>query len=137
VSVELHARLVGVLLALSKDAAGNGRSIERVPAVEAGLYPGEGEERIDERLLLHASRQRTLVGGPERLDCGAVVGERHLGDGPLSGERGAQLVGGVGDDAWAHGHPQISERAVRNRRLRRGNSAPRSASLLSNHSAAG
>ena len=71
--------------------------IEGLPVVQAALAAGEGEQRFDQLFLLLAYREHFLAGRTQRHRCGTGVGEGHLEHGALQGERGAQLVGGVGD----------------------------------------
>jgi hypothetical protein len=67
-------------------------------AGEAGLAVRQGEQRVDELMLLGAGCQDPLVSGAERLDGGTGVGEGDLADNPLARQRGAQFMRGVGDE---------------------------------------
>ncbi|MGD0066446.1 MAG: hypothetical protein ABSB76_23755 [Streptosporangiaceae bacterium] len=49
-------------------------------------------------LLLFADPQHLVAGRAQRGHAGLGVGERHLQDGPFGGQRGAQLVRGVGHE---------------------------------------
>ena len=66
--------------------------------VQAALAAGQREQRGDEPFLLLARCQRSLAGGAQRLGAGLGVPERDLKQGPLPGQRRAQLVRGVRDE---------------------------------------
>src|SRR6266545_3725613 len=54
------------------------------------LFAGcQGEQRLDEAFLLLAERQDVLAGGSQPLGGGVWIGECHLQQGPLGGERGS------------------------------------------------
>ena len=66
---------------------------------EAALAAREGEQRFDQALLLLADGEQLLAGVPVATSMlGVGVAERELEQGALERERGAQLVGGVGDE---------------------------------------
>ena len=67
--------------------------------VEAALAAGQDEERIDELRLVFAGVDGLLAGSPERAEGDVGVGQGHLEEGLAQHERGAQVVGGVGDEA--------------------------------------
>ena len=67
--------------------------------VEAALAAGQGEERIDELSLVLARVDGLLAGGSERVEGDGRVGQSHLEEGLAQHQRGAQFVGGVGDEA--------------------------------------
>ncbi len=77
---------------------GQGRQIERFRLPDAALAAGQGEQRVDQLLLLLAQGQRLGAGRAQFGRRGVRIGQRHLQQGPLRGERGAQLVRGVGDE---------------------------------------
>ena len=66
--------------------------------VAGGEPEGQREQRVDESFLGRAQRQHLPAGGPQRFAAGVRVGERHLQQRPLRGQRGPQLVRGVGDE---------------------------------------
>jgi len=72
--------------------------VERLADVQPGLAAGEGEQRVDQPFLLLAGDEHPLVRGAQGLDRGVGVRQRDLDDDPLPGQRGAQLVRGVGDE---------------------------------------
>ena len=74
------------------------REVERLPGLDAAFAGGERQQRVDQPLLLAGELQRLLAGRAQGLGVGVRVGERHLQQRALAGERGAQLMGGVGDE---------------------------------------
>jgi hypothetical protein len=59
-------------------------------------WPRErGEQRLDDPFLVCPGGEHPLAGGTQRLGVGLWVGQRHLDNDPLQGQRGAQLAGGV------------------------------------------
>ena len=81
-----------------EDLVSEGSEVERLPAVEPCFASGQGEERLDEPLLLPAGREGTFAGSPPGSGGGTGVGEHLFEEGLLQGEGSAQLVGGVGDE---------------------------------------
>jgi hypothetical protein len=81
-----------------EDVVGHSCQVEDVVTLEAGLSSRQGEKCLDHALLLRPRGEYLLVSGSEGLDGGVGVGQGHLGHGSLSGERGTQLVGRVGDE---------------------------------------
>ena len=81
---------------------GGGRAdrgeVDGLLAVEAALAAGEREQRFDQPFLLFADGEELLAGVPVGVDAGVGIAERELEQGALEGERGAQFVGGVGDE---------------------------------------
>ena len=81
---------------------GGGRAdrgeVDGLLAVEAALAAGEREQRFDQTFLLLADGEELLAGVPVGVDAGVGIAEGELEQGALEGERGAQLVGGVGDE---------------------------------------
>ena len=67
--------------------------------VEAALAAGQGEEGVDELRLVLARVDGLLAGGSERVEGDVGVGQSYLEEGLAEHERGAQFVGGVGDEA--------------------------------------
>jgi hypothetical protein len=85
-------------LAGREDVAGHGGQVEWFSVIQSGLPARQREQRVDELLLLGAGGEYSLMGGAERFDGGAGVCQGDLADDPLPGQRGAQLVRGVGDE---------------------------------------
>jgi hypothetical protein len=81
-----------------QDRAGDGRQVHGLALAEAALAAGQGEQRLDEAFLLGVGGEYFPGGGAPRLGGGAGVVESDLQHGALSGDGGAQLVGGVGDE---------------------------------------
>jgi hypothetical protein len=67
--------------------------------VEAALTASQGEEGIDELRLILTRVDGLFTGGSERIQGDGRVGQGHLEKGLAQHERGAQLVGSVGDEA--------------------------------------
>ena len=78
-----------------QDLLGQDRQIERVALGETRLPAGEREECLDQAFLLRPGCEHPLVRGPEGLHGRVGVRQRQLDEGPLHGERRAQLVRGV------------------------------------------
>ena len=66
--------------------------------VQAALAAGQGEQRFDQPFLLLACGEHFLAGQAQGGGGGGGVCEGYLDHGAFEGERGAQLVGGVGDE---------------------------------------
>jgi len=65
---------------------------------DASFAAGQGEQCLQEALLVDAGFEEFLAGGAPLLDGCAGVAQRYLQQGAVEGERGAQFVGGVGDE---------------------------------------
>jgi len=76
----------------------DGRKVDRFPVVEPALAAGQGEQGIDELRLILARVDHLLAGGPERVERNGGVGQSYLQKGLAQHQRGAQFVGGVGDE---------------------------------------
>jgi hypothetical protein len=76
-----------------------GRKVDGFSMVEAALAAGQGEERIDELCLIFARVDDLFARGSERVEGDVGVGQGYLEEGLADHERGAQFVGGVGDEA--------------------------------------
>ena len=81
-----------------RDAGGEVREVERVPALDAAFPAGQGEQRVDEALGPGAERQDVLAGFPQGCRVGLRIVECHLQQGSFDRERGAQFMGGVGHE---------------------------------------
>jgi hypothetical protein len=77
---------------------GDGGEIERLFAVQAALAARQGEQRLEELLLLPPAVDDVFAGRAKFVESEAWIGERDLEHGPLHGERRPQLVRGVGDE---------------------------------------
>ena len=77
---------------------GDAGEVQGLRMLEPALAVGQGEQRRDEALLLVAQLHQFLAGRAQRLDGGFRVGDRDLEQGAPGGERGPQLVRGVGDE---------------------------------------
>lgn len=88
---------LGVGLTGGQDLAGHGGQVAGLGCVQAGLAQRKGQQRVDE-LLLGAGGQGPLVRGAQCFDGDGGFGQGDLADDSLAGQRGAQLVGGVGDE---------------------------------------
>ena len=77
---------------------GDGRQVEGLRAGDPALAARQREQRVDQLLLLPAEPQDFVAGGAQGADAGLRVAQGHLQHGPLGGQRGAQLVGRVGDE---------------------------------------
>jgi hypothetical protein len=69
-----------------------------LPMVEPTFTAGEGEQGFDQCFLLPVGLEELFGDGPPCSCAGVWVVERELEHGALRSERGAQLVGGVGDE---------------------------------------
>src|SRR5262249_38712241 len=81
-----------------RGCAGDRGEVDRLAAVKASLAAGKGEERLDQALLLLADGQELLAGVPVGVDAGLGIAEGELEQRALERERGAQLVGRVGNE---------------------------------------
>ncbi len=72
--------------------------VERFVGLDAALSSGEGEQRGDELLLPRAGRKHPPVGRAQTFYGRVRIVECHLPEHPLSGQRRAHFVGGVGDE---------------------------------------
>ena len=75
-----------------------GGEVELFLPLKTRLPARQGEERVDQALLARFGIEELLADLAQRLGAGVGIGERHFQQGALVGERGAQLVGGVGDE---------------------------------------
>jgi hypothetical protein len=78
---------------------GHLRQVEGLGAGDAPLAARQRQQRVDQRLLLPAEPQHLVAGDAQRRRARPRVAQRHLQHRPLGGQRGAQLVGRVGDEA--------------------------------------
>jgi hypothetical protein len=67
--------------------------------VEAAFAARQYEQRVDEALLVLPFGQDVVAGCAEGVEGGVGIGEGHLQQRPRDGERGAQLMRGVCDEA--------------------------------------
>ena len=89
---------LGVGLTGDQDLAGHSGQVEGLRLVQACLPPRQGEQRFDELLLLGTGGQDPLMRGAQCFDRAVGVGQGDLADDSLAGQRGTQLVRGVGDE---------------------------------------
>ncbi|HYZ77910.1 MAG TPA: hypothetical protein VE596_11110 [Gaiellaceae bacterium] len=82
----------------SEDGPGDRGKIDGHAEVDTTLGAGEREQRLDQAFLLRTGSKHPPVARSKRLDGGIRVAERDLGECLSTGERGAQLVRGVGDE---------------------------------------
>jgi hypothetical protein len=80
---------------------GAGCEVDGFSVIETALAAGQGDESIDELRLIFARVDGLLAGGSERVEVDVGVGQGYLEEGLAEHERGAQFVGGVGDEAPA------------------------------------
>ena len=73
--------------------------VDRLGAVQAAFSLGQGEEPVDEPFLVFGGRLDTFGHDPQRGGVGVRVGEAYVYQRPQPGQRGAQLVRGVGDES--------------------------------------
>ena len=87
---------------VDRDVLGHGRrddrQVEGLRAGDAAFAARHREQRVDQLLLLPAQPQDFVAGRAQGVGAGLRVAQRHLEHGPLGRQRGAQLVGGVGDE---------------------------------------
>jgi hypothetical protein len=87
---------------VDRDVLGHGSGddcqVEGLRAGDASFAARQREQRVDQLLLLPAEPQDLVAGGAQGVDADLRVAQRHLQHGPLGGQRGAQLVGRVGDE---------------------------------------
>ena len=96
--LEFQSALLELGTTGGEDGLGEVGEVKGLTPGEAALAAREGEQGLDQPLLLLAGGEHPPVALPERLDRGIGVAERHLGDRALACERRAQLVGGVGHE---------------------------------------
>ena len=84
---------------VAQDRRDDRGEVERLPPVEAALARGEGQQRLEQSLLLLAERQQPSRGRAEGVDRRGGVGKRLLQQRPPQRHRRAQLVRRVGDEA--------------------------------------
>ncbi len=80
-------------------SAGNGGQVGELALVEAGLAAGQREQGLDEVFLLSIGGEQFLADGLPGAGGGGRVGEGDLEQGALAGQRGPQLVRGVGGES--------------------------------------
>ena len=97
--VQMQAEALKLGRAALEDLVGERCEVEGFVPVEAALAACEGEECIGQLFLLLAEGEQPFGGGAEGVDRRVGVGEVRFEQRPLERERGAQLVGGVGDEA--------------------------------------
>src|SRR5580693_3660602 len=77
----------------------DGPEVDGFSMVETTLAASQGQERVDELGLVLARIDGLLAGSSERVEADVRVGQGYLKERLAEHERGAQLVGGVGDEA--------------------------------------
>src|SRR6266496_3540233 len=87
--VDVEASALGFLVAGQDDGPGDVGEVKGFPPLDSPFAACQCEQRLDEAFLLFAERQRVLAGGSQRLGGGVWIGECHLQQGPLGGERGS------------------------------------------------
>ncbi len=85
----MEASALGFLVAGQDDGPGDVGEVKGFPPLDSPFAACQCEQRLDEAFLLFAERQRVLAGGSQRLGGGVWIGECHLQQGPLGGERGS------------------------------------------------
>jgi hypothetical protein len=87
---------------VDRDVLGHGRGddrqVEGLGAGDAAFAARQREQRVDQLLLLPPEPQDLVAGGAQGVDARRRVAQRHLQHRPLGRQRGAQLVGRVGDE---------------------------------------
>src|SRR5580704_15142048 len=87
VGVNLEPRASGALdYALRQGLAGDFREVEGLLLIEAAFAAGEGEERVDETLLVYTRDEELFADAAEGVEGSAGVGEGDLEQGALHGE---------------------------------------------------
>ena len=79
--------------------AGDGGQVGGLALAGAGFAAGQGEQRLDEAFLLGVGGEQFPADGLPGAGGGGRVGEGDLEQGAFPGQRGAQLVRGVGGEA--------------------------------------
>src|ERR1039457_5409888 len=95
-------RLAGV-----QGVDGDVREVDRLSAVKAPLAASQRQQRFDQLFLLLACFEYVLARGLVGRQGRAGVGECHLQQGASQSERGAQLMGGIGDEVPLGGEGAI------------------------------
>ena len=95
---EVHASLCSPVATGGKHSCDDSGEVEGVPAGDAALAGGQGEQCLDEPFLVSAECEGFLAGRAQGVDVGVGVGEGDFEEGSQASEGGAQLVGGVGDE---------------------------------------
>ena len=88
----------GLGLQAGQGRGDHGGEVDGLVLGQPAFAAGEGEQGLDQARLLVAGGEHLLGGATPRDGRRAGVVERDLEDGALGGQRGAQLVGGVGDE---------------------------------------
>ena len=78
--------------------AGDRGQVDPLPRFDPALPVGQGEERVDQLLLLGALVEHLLAGRPERAGRRLRVAQDQLKQRADRGQRRAELVRGVGDE---------------------------------------
>ena len=94
----MNPSALGLMSTSGQDGLSDVSEIEWLPLFDAALAGGQGEQCLDESLLVFAEGEGLLAGRPQGVGVGVRVGEGDFQEGSLAGERGAQLVGGVGHE---------------------------------------
>ena len=76
-------------------AIGDRRKVERLPLIQSALAAREGQQGLDEALLLDARREHAALRRAERLDRGVGIREIDLEERALACEGSAELVRSV------------------------------------------
>jgi hypothetical protein len=97
--VEVQVRGGRIDLVAAQRVAGHHGHIDRLATAQPLLPLSQGEQRVDQLLLLLVLLERVATGLPELCGGGRGVGDHHLEQRAGGGQRRAQLVRGVGDEA--------------------------------------
>jgi hypothetical protein len=95
--VELEPIFVDRVLA-QRVARDHGQ-VDQLATGDALVALGEREQRVDQLLLLLVLLERVAAGLTERLRRGRRIGDNHLEQRARGGQRGAQLVRGIGHES--------------------------------------
>jgi hypothetical protein len=93
-----HVAASGVRLAGAQDLCGDPGEVQGLAPVEAALAAGQGQQRVDQPFLLLSFGEHILACRAQRGGGSGRVGEGHLQHGPRRGQRGPQLMRGIGDE---------------------------------------
>ncbi len=89
------------------DAAHGGAELDRRPPVDPALAAGEHQQPVEQVVQLVGADQHPLAHPPQLAGIGVGVVERDVDLGADRGQRGAQLVAGVGDEPALRGKPGL------------------------------
>ena len=81
--------LCGLVAAGGEHVRDDVGEVEGVPAGDAALAGGQGEQCLDEPFLVSAQSERFLAGRAQGVGVGVGVGEGDFEEGPQAGEGGA------------------------------------------------